>query len=353
MRKHIFILVLGGLLAEGCGQKNPKLSAAQMAGPEDLVVAGRLVTSDEIIKPVKKRLAPIARASSLEGFKLQAAREVEAALNDRISYLVLYEEVKKEMGDKIDEGLNRGAEQEVRRFLVGFDGDYTRAEEYLEEQGMDWESFRDYQKKMMLISSRMPEARPIPYNELLEHYESMKDEFFRVEGTITICLIDIRPAKLVSANPGEDPLERARELAGDVARRIRSGEDFEALARQYSHGHRRDLGGLWKPINPESLAAPYDVLAHEAEKMVPGQIAGPIETEGSEHIFIMRFEEKQAGSYKPFEQVQGEIEGRIALRRRAEAVAAVDAKLARQVPGAQRRDFVNLCLDKIYRSVNQ
>jgi hypothetical protein len=152
-------------------------------------------------------------------------------------------------------------EQEVRKFLVGFDGDYARAEDYLNQMGMDWESFRQHQRKLMLLSTRMPQPRPITRNELLQTYNAMKDESFAIEGTITLRLIDVQPAGLRSANPGRDPLAEARELAHDLVRRIRAGEDFGGLAREYSHGHRRDFEGLWKPRCPDSLAKPYDILA--------------------------------------------------------------------------------------------
>ncbi|MHC4622883.1 MAG: peptidylprolyl isomerase [Planctomycetota bacterium] len=353
MRKHVVVLVLAALAAEGCGNKEPKLSALERAGPSDVVVAGQIITSEEITEPLMERLTPLAQATSLEEFKRQAWMGVDVALKDRISHILLYEEVKKEVGDRLDEALEKGAESEVRKFLVDFDGDYARAEEYLKQQGMDWDSFRERQKKLMLVSSRMPQPRPIAYNELLDAYETLKDEFFLVEGTITIRLIDIQAASLVSANPGGSPLEEARELAGDLARRIRSGEDFGALAKQYSHGHRREFGGLWKPRNPQSLAAPYDMLASEAEKMLPGQIAGPIETKRTEHIFIMRLEDKQPDTYKPFEEVQRQVANRIAFQRQSEAALEIDAKLTRQVPLAQRTEFVNLCLEKIHRLSNQ
>jgi hypothetical protein len=67
----------------------------------------------------------------------------------------------------------------------------------------------------------------------------------------------------------------------------------------------------------------------------------------------MKLEDKQPRSYKPFEQVQRQIEDRIAFQRRAEAAAEIDAKLARQVPPEQRNRFVDSCLERIYRMSNR
>jgi len=86
-------------------------------------------------------------------------------------------------------------------------------------------------------------------------------------------------------------------LAGELLGRIDNGEGFGALAGQYSHGHRRLFGGLWKPVQPESLAEPYDILAAEAEKIEPGRTTGPIEAANGEHIFIMKLEDKQSQNF--------------------------------------------------------
>ena len=109
----------------------------------------------------------------------------------------------------------------------------------------------------------------------------------------------IEPAKLDITDPNQDRREEARRLAGELVGRIKAGEDFGTLAQKYSHGLGWEIGKLWQP---GSLASPYDVLAAEAEKIEPGQIAGPIET--AEHIFIMKLEEKQSASFEPFEKVQ-------------------------------------------------
>lgn len=346
-------MVLAGLLAVGCGNKDPEVSLAVSAARKDaLVVAGQVITADEIIQPLTKPLAPAAQASDLEKFKQEARPAVEQALKDRISYVLLHEQVKKEVGDKIDEALDRGAEREIRNFLVGFGGDYARAQEYLTQQGMDWDGFRKHQKKMILVSSQMPQSRPITYSELLDRYNQTKDELFATEGTITLRLIDIEVAKL-EAGPNPTQLEKARGLANELVKRIQAGEDFGALAGRYSHGYRREFGGLWKPRRPESLAPPYDVLAAEAEKMEPGQVAGPIETKNPTHVFIMKLEDKQPKTYEPFEQVQREMEGRIAFERRLQAAAEIDAKLAQRVRLEQSAEFIDFCLEKIYRTSKQ
>lgn len=146
-------------------------------------------------------------------------------------------------------------------------------------------------------------------------------------------------------------MERAGELADELVRRIGAGEDFGTLAKQYSHGYMRDSGGLWKPRQPENLEKPYDVLAAEAEKIEPGQIAGPIEA--GEHIFIMKLEERQAKSFKPLREVQREVETKIMLDRQKQAREEIMAKLVQQAAIGNKGEFIDFCLKKIYRMSNE
>jgi hypothetical protein len=179
----------------------------------------------------------------------------------------------------------------------------------------------------------------------------MKDEFFARPAMIKFRLIDIQPANLEVSNPNKDRLELAKELAYKLLERIEAGEDFGELAKQYSHGHMRELGGLWKPVQPQSLAAPYDVLAAEAQKTEAGQIAGPIETSG--HVFIMKLEEKQIEGYEPFENVQQKVEEKIIFDRRNKVFNKLYSILIEQAKFGKTGEFINFCLEKIYQMSNE
>lgn len=362
MHKSAFLLMLGFLLTAGCGGSyKPKSTEEKTGLPEAsggfvLMVGGETVTSDGIIGSLMEQLRPIAQASDFERFKEQAGPQVEQALMNKLSNILLYQKAKRLAGEHIEDALEKEAQKEVRKFVVGFGGDYARAEEALKRMGMDWQSFREYQKKMILsrffIASQLPKVGPITYSELLDCYNEMKDEFFAIEGTIKLRLIDIEVAKLEVANPNRSRLERAGELADELVGRIRAGEDFGKLAKQYSHGHRRDFGGLWKPRRPQSLAEPYDILAAEAEKIQPGDIAGPIETGTGEHIFIMKLEEKRPKSVKPLREVQKKVEEKIIFDRRKQAIDELEAKLVRQAAVGKRSEFIDFCLERIYRISN-
>jgi len=369
MSRWFFLLVSVVLLIAGCGGgKKPKFTKEELAkmpfpqrsglpeasGGLVLAVGGETITSDEIAMPLIEHFGPAARGSSFEKFEEQARPQLEQILVSRVSNILLYNQAKRDTGVD-EEALEKAAEQEVRRFISSFGGDYAKAEEALKEMGMDWASFKEYQQKMMLsqhyIQSKMPEQGPITYSELMDYYNRMREKFFTRPATLKFQLIDIQIAKLELSDPNENRRQQAKKLADELLERLQAGEDFGELALAYSHGHRASFGGFWKPVQPESLAEPYDILAAEAEKIEQGQIAGPIEA--GEHIFIMKLEEKQSKGFEPFEKVQSQIEARIIFDRRKKALDEVSAELASQVAVGQRSEFIDFCLQKIYKMSNR
>jgi peptidyl-prolyl cis-trans isomerase SurA len=321
-----------------------------------LRVRGETITSDEIItEPLLEHFRVFAQNDNFQQFKERAKPQFEQIVASKVSDILIYQQAKKDAGEQIEEALEKAAEAEVRKFIVSFEGDYARAEQAIKQMGMDWAGFKEYQKKMILtqhyIASQFPESRPVTHSELVEQYQKMKDKFFVVPAKLKFRLIDIEAAKLKVSDPNQTRQQLAKDLANELVGRIQAGEDFGELARRYSHGHRRLSGGLWRPVQPESLAEPYDVLAGEAEKIRPGQIAGPIETGG--HIFIMKLEEKQQARNKPFEAVQKQVKARIVFERRKAAIDELGAKFMQQAALSSQDDFVDFCLEKIYGMSNQ
>jgi len=157
-------------------------------------------------------------------------------------------------------------------------------------------------------------------------------------------LIDIKPAELEVADANQSQLERAKKLANELMGQMRAGKDPGKLAEKHSGVSFIDHS---EGVQPESLEKPYDILAAEAERLKPGQIAGPIEA--GERIFIMKLEEKKTKSFKPLEEVQGEVETTILFGRRKKAVDRLTAKLVRQAALSNMDAFIDFCLEKIYR----
>ena len=343
-----------------------RINLVEQAGGLVLVVGGETITSDDVIQSsvehgggtvvlLMEALKPAAQMSDIEQFKKQARGQLEEIVTAKISDILLYHLAKSRAGEQIDEALEKAADAELRRFVLSFGGDEAKADEKLKQIGMDRKSFRKNQKRLILaqseITSKMSDNSPITYRELTDCYNQMKDEFFVIPARVQFRLIDIQPAMLEVADPNEDRQLLARELAHKLLAQLQAGEDFGELAMQYSHGPMRQFGGLWKPMQPQSLAAPYDRLVDEIEKTKPGEIADLIETPG--HIFIMKLEQKYPESYKPLEEVQRQVEQKIVSDRWNKVVDKLNAGLTKHAALGEKDEFIDFCLEKIYRLSSQ
>ena len=363
----MFILIF--IFMAGCAGDKPKYTAEEMANipvvtkkpiPENvsvmvLSVANQTLSSQEIILPLieSEQLVEYARKTNFQPFASDVRPRFQQLVNEKTAELLLYQKAKKSLPENIDELIEGAIDSEIRKFLLNFDGDYARAENELKKLGMNWKTFREYQKKLILsqsyLAEKLPEKAPITYAELIDMYDRMKSQF-STSAMIKFSLIDIQPAKLSSPDPNQSAQQYAMSLAEDIAEQLQAGEDFAELAKQYSHGHRKLMGGLWKPIDPNSLAEPYDVIADQAIVIHQGEIAGPLEVDG--HIFIMRLEDKRKASIEPFENVQKTLEAKILIDRRKKTMQEIDQQILSQISIANMEDFIDFCIVKYYKRIN-
>jgi parvulin-like peptidyl-prolyl isomerase len=365
--RYVFALLLVLSFGAGCARKQQEtpdnsvntVNSADVEvdlpspdGGFTLSVGSETITAQQIISPqLIDKLSPFAKQVDFERFKQMTKGQIEQLVVNRIVEILLYEQAKRQFSENLEDAIKKAVETEVRKFIAGFGGDYAKAERALRQMDMDWDSFREYQKKMMLsqyyISTKMPQVGDVTYREMLDEYNKVKDEIFTLPASLRFRLIDIEIARIRLSDPNQNQDQVAKSLADDLVERLNAGEDFSFLARQYSHGHRRDFGGLWNSVRPDSLAYPYDVIATMAEDIEPGQIAGPVEAGG--HIFIMKLEDKQPRSVEPFVEVQKQIEAKILLERRKRALDKFGQSVIEQAQVAKKDAFVDFCLLELYR----
>ena len=369
MRKYVLLTALMLLAAAGCESgKKPalaekdlaKIPFAQREGlPEPsggfvLAVSGQTITSDEVVGTLMEHLKEFAQKTDIERFEKEVRPSVEQFVVGKITNILVYQQAKKQAGENINEALDKAVDGEIRKFIVGFGGDYAKAEDAIKKMGMNWADFKEYQKKLILsqsyISSKIPEDKPITYGELVDYYDSMKDKYFIRPAMIKFRLIDIEVDKIEVRDANESKAENAGDLADELIKRLEAGEDFGELAKKYSNGYRKEAGGLWNAVEPESLAEPYDVLAEMAEKIQPGQVTGPVGA--GEHIFIMKLEAKQSKLVEPFEKVQKEVEAQLSFERRKQTFDEFGATLIKQAVLTEKDEFINYCIQRIYQLSN-
>ena len=379
---------LGGLClaaalvtAVGCGEQNSRKAAltdeeiqsriyAQKPDrPDRLIVSGEAITWEDILgslpedsaayPPLKAGLEKAARETSLPRFLEDHLPVVYQRLVNRISSIVLSKRAERELGTKAEGKLNEYAEQELHRFIVEeHGGNGAEADEALAKAGMNRASYKQWKKMSgladYLVKSKYPRNRPVTYGELLTWYNEIKEAKYARPGVLQLRVIDIQVDRVELKEPTEDRGARARQVAQELRQKIDAGADFGAVAKEnvrYTDDPRAPQGGLWKPRDPNSLAAPFDVLARQAQNMKPGQVDGPIQAPG--RFFLMKVEDKQERSYKPLSEVQEEVRRDIMDRRFQEVLKELDAETRRQVALADIDRFVDFCLRRFYQQVHE
>jgi parvulin-like peptidyl-prolyl isomerase len=107
---------------------------------------------------------------------------------------------------------------------------------------------------------------------------------------------------------GKNAAEKAeiRKKMDDVLARAKKGEDFAALAKQYSEDPgSKDNGGLYEGFGRGKMVKPFE----DAAFTVPvGQISGIVETVYGYHIIKVESRKKET---QPLDQVKAQIEAQI------------------------------------------
>jgi parvulin-like peptidyl-prolyl isomerase len=172
-------------------------------------------------------------------------------------------------------------------------------QEALRREGMSLDDLRRNVERNMLrrmILGRDVEPKvTITDDEVKAEYESKKPSEYTKPATVTLQEILIKR---------DDPGAAAR--VREVQTRAKAGEDFGALARQYSGAPTRAAGGDLGKLAHGELNPELEKVAFTLE---PGGISAPIQT--SDGYRILKVVEKSEASVVPLEQVKEEIRRRL------------------------------------------
>lgn len=359
---------LFAVILSGCGKSksaNSKFTDEQLAtlpapqrsnlpapsGGLVLAVNNEVIKSEDIIDAAVHMTGNLAKQKNFQEFAETAAPKIGLLVRDRITNILLYQKAMTKVPEKVleeDGPLDKAVDKEIKKFIAGFGGDHFKAQKELEAQGYDWESFREYKKRLMLIQSFFAEEidrdKPITHSELIALYNELKDENFKINEKAKFQLIDITADSTSPDRPATK--EDARKLAQQVSMRARSGEDFASLIEKYSQGPKAKIGGIWKTSGAGSLVAPYDKVDQKVDAMKVGKVSGAIES--SDHFFIVKLLEKQTAGYVPFEDVQQKIENRVRMLKNKQQVDMLVEKLLRQANIGGIEGFLEYCLKQTY-----
>lgn len=97
-------------------------------------------------------------------------------------------------------------------------------------------------------------------------------------------------------------LVASEEEAKDIAARLAKGEDFEALAKQYSLDGSKEFGGDLGYFTAEEMVPEFSKTAFSLKI---GEVSKPVKTEFGWHV--IKLEDRRTGGAQPFEDVKEAI----------------------------------------------
>ena len=371
----LVLLATAVLLCVGCGGKRKygKYTEEQMqqiglANKYDLPapsgnsmvlgVHSETISSDEILAITEQTLKPAAGQMDKAAFNTQARPFVRDIIRGKITDILLYQQARRTAPDTIDDMLEKAVDSEVNRFVTSYGNNYALAESKIKEMGMDWRSFKDYQKRMIMtqsyLSSTLKDKKRFSQQELRDYYAQNKDEVFCKKGAVGFSLIAIWPEEIAAEQvaEGETLLSAAKRIADELVETIENGADFAELAKQY-HGDLAVIGGKVLPVEPgtNAMPEPYNSLEATATGMQPGQIKGPIEID--RHLFILKLDTLVVADCKSFEEVQQLIEQQLLFQYNQQQYTELVNKLVMNSDLAEMDRFTEFCVNLAYRRWSQ
>jgi parvulin-like peptidyl-prolyl isomerase len=267
-------------------------------------VNGKIITRGELEKQ-RERVRTELEKQGLTGAQLDQAvnKAMGDALREQIDQLLLVQKAS-ELNINVDSDVTRRVVEIQRQSGIA---DPDKFHEWVREQtGESFEDLRDSFKNSLLtqrvIGEEVYRNVVIPKAQMQKYYDQHKAEFVRQESVtlreILVSTGDGSPAKVAAAE------KKAKELTD----RLRKGEKFPELARQYSdNAETAKEDGMLGTFTKGMLAAPIEAIVYKQNK---GYITDPIRV--GTGFEILKIEERTNAGQATFDEVQNEINNKLA-----------------------------------------
>ncbi|RLI53872.1 MAG: hypothetical protein DRP09_14640 [Candidatus Thorarchaeota archaeon] len=276
--------------------------SAEIANRVVAFVNNDIITLHELNKEIKKKtgLSPEVLKMQDEKAYLETGRKIlNSMIDEKISR------------DKIKELKIRVTEAEVNNAVKKIEQNnrITHEEllEALKKEGLNYKSYRENIKnqieRMRLINYEVKSKIIIREESILEYYNQHKDEF-ETEEKVRLAAIF-----LMQKDSSDQAERRSLERKGKkILSRLKDGEVFGELARQFSQGPGAKEGGDLGYFKTSQLDPQLTKIVKD---LSPGDVSGLITTPGG--IKIIKLLEKQLKGVKTLKEAREAIYGDLYL----------------------------------------
>ncbi|MGB2402827.1 MAG: peptidylprolyl isomerase [Akkermansiaceae bacterium] len=276
-------------------------------------VNGRVITKNELnyhLTPYRQQLnASMPRKGPQYNELIGKARN--EILNSLIERELILSEFRVRTGDRqfppyaIDQEIDR----QVRTLYNNNRSEFNKA---LRQAGVTPAQHRRETEKKLIVqamrSQQFKNATPPMPREIAAEYNEHKSKIRDITGD-ALEYHKIYITKTDSSDPLVTP-ETQLKLAEDIVTRLKKGEDFGGLAREYSVDSYAEDGGKVGKTQRTDLSPAFAAILMETPT---GEILGPLEdTRG---YTIVRLDKKHYGPTPPLSKVKSRMESRVRSRK--------------------------------------
>jgi len=282
-----------------------------------LFVNGDPITTQEILEPIINVLEDQSKSLTPGQYQFSCLKTINEQIDMQVGRLIVYQEARVNIPEKAQEMI----EKDIDRMLNSdihhrFQGIHSRYEAHLKSLGLTLEERKESFRRQVVVMNYLREHfRPMiavpSRRELMRYYQKHKSDFF-TPAKADMFLIEIPFSKVMQkevSGATEKELAEARKQARErldrAEKELERGVDFTEVAKSYSMGVRRALGGAWGEISPGSLTGRWKKPCEVLLSLKEGQVSDIQETD--ESMFIVKCGKQIPELHLSFEKAQQEI----------------------------------------------
>ena len=301
MLRIVIIVHMWYRLIAVCVSAAALLSAAEISIIDEIIckVNGDIITRGDLERS-RKQMEATLRQQGVTGARLEEAVKEGSAnlLRERIDSLLMISRGK-ELNISVDTEVNKQIADIQRQTKIA---DPEKFQAFVkQESGQNFEDFKN-ELKNQAITNRVIRQEVggkilIKRDEAMQYYEIHKDEFQRDERVFL--------REILVASDGKDTAA-AEKKAKDLSERGKKGEKFDDLAQNNSDSPTAPQGGEIGSFERGKLRPEIEKTVWEQPR---GYVTDPINVGNG--FLILKVEEHQKAGLANFDEVQGEITGKL------------------------------------------
>jgi peptidyl-prolyl cis-trans isomerase C len=295
--------------APGAAEAPPPVKPVPAVLPE---VVARIGTTDSISKVEFERAVRTIEANAGRSVPVEQRDQVYRRLLDQLIDVHLLEAEGKSRNIAVtDADVDTQIGQIKQKFKT--EEEFTKA---LASRQMTVDDLKRETRKEMLVTKTL-EAEILPkvavqQSELDAYYQQNPDQFKQAEQVRASHILIPTNAQMTDAQKQE-----AKAQADGLLKRARAGEDFAALAKQYSKDSSASQGGDLNFFGKGQMVPAFDAAAFSLK---PGDISDVVESQYGYHI--IKVTEKKPERIVPLAEVSDKLGDFLKRRKQQEMASA-------------------------------